>query len=111
MRWGTADRAARDRLLERVWAAEGTYSDPAPTHAVGRAALSAVIERLHGQLPGARFRCSGAQAHHDVLRFTWVLLAADGAERLRGMDFGEVDADGRLRRIVGFFGPPPEPPR
>lgn len=109
--WGTADRAARDRLLERVWAPDGAYSDPAPTHAEGRGALSETIDRLQRQLPGARFRCGAAQAHHGFFRFGWVMLGADGGERLRGTDFGELDAEGRIRRIVGFFGPPPEPDR
>jgi len=26
---------------------------------------------------------------------------------MEGIDFGELAPDGRLRRIAGFFGPPP----
>ena len=107
--WGTADRTARDRMLERVWAPQGRYSDPTPTEAVGRAALSAVIDGFLRSMPGARFRCSAPQLHHGYLRFTWSVAGADGVQKLHGMDFGELDADGRIRRIVGFFGPAPEP--
>jgi hypothetical protein len=42
------------------------------------------------------------------MRFTWAMVTADGKEQTRGMDFGELAPDGRIRRITGFFGPPPD---
>jgi hypothetical protein len=104
--WG-APRPSRDAMLARVWASDGTYSDPTPTFAAGRAALSDSIDAFQRRLPGAQIRCSPVQAHHETMRFTWSLLGADGVERIQGMDFGEFAADGRIRRIVGFFGAPP----
>lgn len=104
--WSTADGSAREQLLERVWAPDGVYADPAPTYAVGRGALSEVIGKLQQQQSGARFQCSTPQVHHGMMRFTWV-FSAGGREQARGMDFGELAADGRIRRITGFFGPPP----
>ena len=41
------------------------------------------------------------------MRFTWRMLLADGSVFVEGTDFGELSADGRLERIVGFFGVPP----
>ena len=35
------------------------------------------------------------------------MLAADGSVTVEGTDFGEVDGEGTLRRIVGFFDPLP----
>jgi SnoaL-like domain len=106
--WNTTDRTERERLLARVRAPDGVYSDPEPTNAVGRAALSDAISTFHHSYPGAYFRCSVPQAHHGAMRVTWVLFRSDGSERLRGTDFSELTADGRIRRVVGFFGPPPE---
>ena len=106
--WNTTDPAERERLLARVWAPDGVYSDPEPTNAVGRAALSDAISTFHHSYPGAYFRCSTPQAHHGAMRVSWVLFRPDGSERLRGTDFSELAADGRIRRVVGFFGPPPE---
>jgi hypothetical protein len=106
--WNTTDPAERERLLARVWAPDGVYSDPEPTNAVGRAALSDAISAFHHNYPGAYFRCSAPQAHHGAMRVSWVLFRPDGSERLRGMDFSELAADGRIRRVVGFFGLPPE---
>jgi len=104
--WSTADRSVRERLLERVWAPDGVYADPAPTYAAGRAALHDVIGKFQEQHHGARFQCSGPQVHHGMMRFTWIYFEGD-REQARGMDFGELAADGRIRRITGFFGPPP----
>ena len=105
--WNTTDPAERERLLTQVWAPDGVYSDPEPTLAVGRAALSDAISTFHHSYPGAYFRCSAPQAHHGAMRVTWILLIPYGTERLRGTDFSELAADGRIRRVVGFFGPPP----
>jgi SnoaL-like domain len=102
--WSTADRATRDRLLARVWTPDGVYSDPDSTLAAGRAALSDTIGEFLGSHPGAHFRCSSPQVHHGFMRITWILLRGDGAESWRGMDFGELAPDGRIRRITGFFG-------
>jgi hypothetical protein len=105
--WNTADRAERLRLLAQVWAPDGVYSDPEPTLAVGRAALSNAISTFHHDYPGMYFRCSAPQVHHGVMRVTWILFRPDGSERLRGTDFSELAAGGRIRRVTGFFGAPP----
>jgi SnoaL-like domain len=105
--WGTADRAARDRLLAQVWAPNGTYTDPESTVVKGRTALSDEIATFLRNYPGGHFRCSTPQVHHQAMRFAWVLLRPDGTRWAQGMDFGELADDGRIRRIVGFFGPLP----
>ena len=50
---------------------------------------------------------SGIDVHHNVVRFLWRLVRADGTCGDTSIDFGEVGPDGRLVKIVGFFGPPP----
>jgi len=105
--WLETDEAKRRRLLEAAWADDGVYTDPT-AHVEGRDALVAHIEGFLVQMPGARIRpTSGVDVHHDRLRFTWLMDGADGKPMMEGIDFGEVGPDGRLRRIVGFFGPPP----
>jgi hypothetical protein len=105
--WSVADRGVRDRLLARVWAADGVYSDPTPTLAKGRAALSEVIADFQRQNPGAHFRCSAPQMHHRAMRVTWILLGPDGSQVTHGVDIYDMARDGRIQRIVGFFGEPP----
>ena len=105
--WNEPDTAARRRALERAWAEGGIYSDPT-ARVEGRDALVAHIGGFHAQMPGARILLtSGIDAHHGAIRFTWALRAGDGTIVTEGIDFGELADDGRLRRITGFFGPPP----
>jgi hypothetical protein len=105
--WNEGDEGRRRRLLEAAWADDGIYSDPT-AHVVGREALVGHITGFRAQMPGARLTgTSGIDEHHGRLRFTWAMHAADGSLVVEGVDFGELAPDGRLRRIVGFFGPIP----
>jgi hypothetical protein len=41
------------------------------------------------------------------MRATWILLGPDGSEVTHGVDVYDMALDGRIQRIVGFFGAPP----
>jgi hypothetical protein len=103
--WNEPDLAARQRLLEKAWSATGTYTDPT-VHLEGRDALAQHIAGFQKGLPGATIvPTSHADLHHGRLRFTWRLVKGDGSTLTEGIDFGELDAEGRIQKIVGFFGP------
>ncbi|WP_148255442.1 nuclear transport factor 2 family protein [Aidingimonas lacisalsi] len=103
--WSEPDRALRQQLLERVWAEDGTYTDPT-AHVAGRKELVDHIGGIFEQFPGVHCELtSGVDMHHEKLRFTFRMLLADGQPLLEGIDFGELATDGKLHRIVGFFGP------
>ncbi len=105
--WNEQDEAARRVLLERSWADDGVYCDPSG-RAEGRSALVGHIGGFHARMPGSRIELtSGVDEHDGLLRFAWQMVGPDGAVALDGIDFGELGADGRLERIVGFFGPFP----
>ena len=105
--WNEHDEAARRAALEHCWAPDGVYCDPtAVVH--GRDALVAHIAGFHVRMPGREIvTTSVVSEHHGWLHFTWRIVTAEGATMLDGFDVGERDEDGRLRRIVGFFIPPP----
>lgn len=105
--WSVADRGARDRLLARVWAADGVYSDADTAPVRGRAALSDVIAKFQREYPGTHFQCSAPQIHHRAMRVTWILLQRDGTEVTHGVDIYDMAPAGRIQRIVGFFGDSP----
>jgi hypothetical protein len=109
--WHEPDPGVRGALLGACWAVDGVYCDPLG-RAEGRDGLSALIASFRERLPGTRIDLdSGVDEHDGYLRFAWRMLAPDGAVTLEGVDFGEVDDAGLLRRIVGFFGPlPPREP-
>jgi hypothetical protein len=41
---------------------------------------------------------------------SWLLIGSDGKVVTEGMDFYELAPDGLIRRVTGFFGPPPPVP-
>jgi hypothetical protein len=74
----------------------------------GRDALLAHIAGFQQMLPGARIEMtSGVDEHDGWLRFAWSMIDVSGATATEGFDVGELGPDGRLQRIVGFFGPFP----
>lgn len=108
--WNEPDPARRLHLLESSWADDGTYVDPT-AEVTGREALVAHIGGFRQTFPGATIETtSDVEEHHGWVRFAWALVDASGTPVMDGFDVGQLAGDGRLQRIVGFFGPfPPAP--
>ncbi|MEX2226371.1 MAG: nuclear transport factor 2 family protein [Dehalococcoidia bacterium] len=105
--WSETDDAKRRALIEQAWAEDGLYVDPA-AEGRGRDALAQIIAGFHAQAPGGRIDvASGIDQHHNQVRFAWNFVQADGKTAIEGIDVGELAEDGRLARIVGFWGAPP----
>ncbi|HEY5625367.1 MAG TPA: nuclear transport factor 2 family protein [Dehalococcoidia bacterium] len=105
--WNETDAGKRGALIEKCWAAAGTYTDPM-VDVSGRDALDETIVGFHEQMAGSRIVVSsGLDQHHDRVRFGWQLLQEDGTVRIEGIDVGQVDGDGRLLSILGFWGVSP----
>jgi hypothetical protein len=103
--WNEPEESCRRKLIEDAWSDDGHYCDPT-AQVDGREALVAHIAGFHQQFPGARIdMVSGVDDHNGWLRFAWTMVGGDGAAVMDGFDVGELAPDGRLRRIVGFFGP------
>jgi hypothetical protein len=102
--WNEPDAARRAELIATVWSAEGRYIDP-QFDSLGHGALAGMVATAQRQFPGHELRlASGLDAHHDEVRFAWEVIAPDGSPSLTGIDVGSFVADGRLSRVVGFFG-------
>lgn len=105
--WNEADPVARRTILDEAWAADGVYCDPSTT-IEGRDALAEHIAGFQASMAGHAIETtSGVEEHHGWFRFSWQLRGPDGGTVVDGFDVGELDGDGRIRRIVGFFGPFP----
>jgi hypothetical protein len=100
--WSEPEANRRRELLELVWQANGTYTDPL-AHASDRAGLDEIITTFLSRNTGAQFTLNGQpDHHHQHIRFYWTLRLANGRE-LPGMDYGEISTEGKLLKIVGFF--------
>ena len=105
--WNEPNVATREQILDRCWAEDAAYVDP-NVELRGRTALCEHISKVQAGRPGARIEMmSGVDLHHNLVRFLWRLVHADGHSGDTSIDFGEIDATGRLTRIVGFFGEAP----
>jgi len=102
--WNERDAQRRAELIERAWASEGRLVDP-PLEGEGHAGISDVAAAMHEHYDGHHFeRTSGVDVHHEHLRFAWRLVGPDGAVAVAGIDVADLAPDGRLARVVGFFG-------
>jgi hypothetical protein len=103
--WNEPDPGTRRRLLDPVWGEGATYTDPT-VHLAGVQALVDHITAVQARRPGARIEMTSVlDTHHGLCRFAWHCVLADGTALPEGIDFAELGADGRLARIIGFFGP------
>ena len=102
--WNTPDAEERRELLRAALTDDCELVEPRGRFA-GR---EAIVERINGfsdRFPGARVDITTkVDEHNNLARYGWRILDADGAFVLDGIDVVERAADGRLRRIVMFFG-------
>lgn len=102
--WNTSDGAERRRLLDEALTEDCDLVEPRGRYA-GRAAI---VERINGftdRFPGAKVEItSKLDEHNGFGRYSWEIHDREGTEVLRGIDVVERTEDGRLRRIVMFFG-------
>jgi hypothetical protein len=101
--WNEADPARRAVLVADAFAPDVEYRDPM-MDGRGHAGIGELIGAVHHRFAGHRFTLHGTpEAHHDVVRFSWSLAAADTPPVARGTDVAEIDGEGRLRRVTGFL--------
>jgi SnoaL-like protein len=101
--WNETDPAARRAAIDELFAADVRYVDPLAA-VDGRDALHGLIGAVHQQFPGFVFTAGGpVDAHHEQARFTWNLGVPGEEPPVIGFDVAELDADGRIRRVLGFI--------
>lgn len=107
--YGEPHAQARADAVRRVWSAEGRLIDP-PLESRGHAGISDMAATLQAQFPGHSFvRSTAIDAHHGFARYGWQLRNAQGATVLEGLDVLQLDGDGRIACVIGFFGAQPQP--
>jgi SnoaL-like protein len=101
--WNETDAAARRAAIDELFAADVRYVDPL-AEVEGRDALHGLIGAVHQQFPGFVFTAGGpVDAHHAQARFTWNLGVPGEEPPVIGFDVAELDADGRIQRVLGFI--------
>ncbi|MFF8731018.1 nuclear transport factor 2 family protein [Streptomyces sp. NPDC015171] len=102
--WNASGAEELAKAVAAAWSEDGTYTDPL-AEVSGHDGIAAVIAAAHEQFPGFFFRPLGCvDGHHDTARFAWELVSeADGSAPVAGFDVITLDADGRIRSVLGFL--------
>ena len=102
------DDATRRRLIEQAWASDGHFADPLFA-ATGHDEIDALAGSVPGLYPEHVFtRTSGIDLHHGHARYAFAFTGPDGTVVVDGVEVAQVGDEGRLVRVIGFFGPVPE---
>ncbi len=105
--WNEADPSKIRGHLERALAEEIEFIDPSVVTR-GIDEFEANVRNVQAALPGAEYsRTSGVDSHHGLFRYSWQ-ISRDGEALLPGFDVTSIDEEGRVTRVLGFFGPLPE---
>lgn len=101
--WNETDPAKRRDLIEEVFAADATYTDPLGAVA-GHDGIDGFIAGAQQQFAGLRFDLGSAvDGHHDIARFSWHLGPEGAPEPLAiGFDVIRVE-DGKIKQVQGFL--------
>jgi hypothetical protein len=101
--WNETDPERRRGLVDSLWAADGSYTDPlADAH--GPAEIDGLIGAVQGQFPGLVFSLGGpVDANHNQARFTWHLGPADGEPIVIGFDVAVLDPGGQISSVPDFL--------
>jgi hypothetical protein len=105
--WNESDATLVRGHLERALTPGVRFVDPS-IDVTGIDGFEANVHEVQARIPGAVYsRTSGVDSHHRFYRYTWA-IHRDGALLVPGFDVAEVAEDGRVRCVMGFFGPLPE---
>ena len=98
------ERKRRRRgLVESLWAADGSYTDPL-ADANGRAEIDGLIGAVQQQFPDFVFTIGGpVDAHHGQARFSWHLGPSGAEPIVIGFDVAVLNGGGQIRSVYGFL--------
>ncbi len=104
--WNERDLTKVRDQLQAVLATNVEFIDPTIVTR-GLDEFEANVRSFRKKFPHASVRrTSGVDSHHNLHRYSW---AIDVGSKLlvAGYDVAETDQDGKVARVLGFFGPLP----
>ncbi|QIS19859.1 nuclear transport factor 2 family protein [Nocardia terpenica] len=99
--WNEQDPERRKKLIEDLYTADATYTDPLAAVS-GPAGIDEFVAGAQQQFAGLSFALGPVDGHHDIARFTWYLGTPDAEPVVVGFDVIAV-TDGRIARVSGFL--------
>jgi hypothetical protein len=107
--FNTNDADEHRHLITQCFAEDGTIISNFEC-LVGYDAILDMLARFRAARPADRaVLTSGIEQHHNLFRFTAIVITPEGDRYSEALDIGEVGPDGRITRIITFHGPLPPP--
>lgn len=105
--WNEHDLGKVRAYIEEIFSEDVIFIDPANS-IVGHEAFEKMVREFRTGLPDAVCsHSSGVDAHHGLHRYHWEIHQGDELF-ISGFDVTEIDSDGMISRVEGFFGSIPE---
>lgn len=98
--WNATGGVERRRLMDQCWADDGVFAGT-ETHAVGREAIAAHIDRFRKTYPAARVTVREMRELHGALLIR-IHVVLDSERQGSVIDVAERADDGRLKRVIVF---------
>jgi len=104
--WNERDLEKVRGLIEEIFSEDVIFIDPANS-IVGHDAFEKMVREFRTRWPDADLsHASEFDGHHDLYRYHWEIRQKSELLMV-GFDVTEVDSEGRVVRVLGFFGPIP----
>jgi hypothetical protein len=105
--WNETDLSRVRARLEAIMVPEVEFIDPTIVTR-GLDQFEANVREFRAKYPGGVItQASGFDSHHHLHRYSWA-IHVDGKLLVIGHDVTETDEAGKVRRVLGFFGPLPK---
>ncbi|PHS41990.1 MAG: hypothetical protein COA91_01055 [Robiginitomaculum sp.] len=105
--WNEKDPERIRGHLDIALAPDVVFADP-DNFVEGIDAFEAMVRTFLAEKPTAKCEhTSGFNVHHNRYRYNWLVSLGD-TPIMPGMDVVELDDQGKVKRVDGFFGPIPE---
>jgi len=105
--WNEKDPARVRGHLEAALSPDVVFADP-DNYVVGIDAFEAMVHKFRADIENPKAEwTSGFNHHNNRYRYTWLVSSGD-TPLMPGMDVTEVDDNGMVVRVDGFFGDVPE---
>jgi SnoaL-like domain len=104
--WNETDLARIPDHVRAVFSEDVVFIDPANS-ILGHESFISMVREFRTKFPDAVCsRASGVDSHHGLHRYHWEIHRGEEL-LLPGFDVAEINGDGLVSRVQGFFGPIP----
>lgn len=99
--WNETDDQVRRAMIDDVFTANATYTDPTVA-AHGTAAIDEYVGTAQKNFAGMLFTYDTVLTHHDAVHFSWQVGPTGGTPVSTGFDAVFLE-EGRIGSLYGFF--------